>query len=86
MNDNQRMIPSAYIVVSDSEWNEREFVLGQKELYVHNHSNGKLPESNMPDVVKLDFERLADFIRFEALKKKKLITIDRIKEILEFKS
>lgn len=80
------MIPSAYIVVSESEWNEREFVLYQKELYVHNHSNGKLPESSMPDVVKLDFERLADFIRFEALKKKKLITIDRIKEILEFKS
>ena len=80
------MTPSAYILVSDNEWNEREFVLYQKELYAHNHSNGKLSESNMPDVVKLDFERLADFIRFEALKKKKLLTIDRIKEILEFKS
>lgn len=80
------MISSAYILVSDNEWNEREFVLSQKELYVHNHTNGKLSENKMPDVVKLDFERLADFIRFEALKRKKLITIDRIKEILEFKS
>ena len=80
------MIPSPYILATDNEWNEREFVLSLKELYIHNHSTGKLSEVNRPDVVKLDFERLADFIRFEALKKKKLLTIDRIKEILEFKS
>ena len=42
-------------------------------------------KDHLPDVVKLDFERLADFIRFEALKKKKLISIDKIREILTLK-
>jgi hypothetical protein len=79
------MTPPPYVLVSDNEWNEREFVLLQKEQYVHNHSTARLSENNRPDVVKLDFERLADFIRFEALKKKKLLTIDRIKEILDVK-
>ncbi len=80
------MMPHPYILVADNEWNEREFVLLQKEQYVHNLRTATLSESNIPDVVKLDFERLADFIRFEALKKKKLLTIDRIKEILEVKA
>lgn len=81
------MIPNPYILVTDNEWNEREFVLSLKEQYILHHSKAKPSDTNyLLDVVKLDFERLADFIRFEALKKKRLITIDRIREILEVKN
>jgi hypothetical protein len=77
------VLPSTYILTTDNEWDEREFVLSHKDIYINKiGQHAASPSSTVLDVVKLDFERLADYIRFEALKKKHIISIDRIKEIL----
>ena len=68
---------------TENEYDEHTFIFHMKDEYVKQMGNANQgSKDNLPDVVKLDFERLADFIRFEALKKKKLLTIDKIKQIL----
>lgn len=77
------MLAQPYTSSAENEYDERTFVLKMKDEYVNHLSMTKQSyKESLLDVVKLDFERLADYIRFEALKKKKLLTIDRIKEIL----
>ena len=77
------MIAQTYIYTTDNEYDERLFVLSLKDEYLNKMTTMKKSyKDHLPDVVKLDFERLADFIRFEALKKHKFLTIDRIREIL----
>ncbi len=76
------MISKTYTYTSESEYDERLFVLSLKDEYVNKVTSSKRPSNELPDVVKLDFERLADYIRFEALKRHKFLTIDRIREIL----
>lgn len=77
------MISKTYTYTSENEYDERLFVLSLKDEYVNKvTSSNKGSNEHLPDVVKLDFERLADYIRFEALKRHKFLTIDRIREIL----
>lgn len=78
------MITRTNTYTTESEYDERLFVLSLKDEYVSKMAaSKKAQEDQLLDVVKLDFERLADFIRFEALKKHKFLTIDRIREILQ---
>ena len=79
------MIAQTYKYTNDNQYDERLFVLSLKEEYINKMTVSKKTNSEQlpPDVVKLDFERLADYIRFEALKKHKFLTIDKIREILE---
>ncbi|MBC7391001.1 MAG: hypothetical protein H7329_17475 [Opitutaceae bacterium] len=70
-------------LTTENQYDEHTFVYQMKDEYIKRMGDANQgSKDNLPDVVKLDFERLADFIRFEALKKKKLITIDKIREIL----
>lgn len=70
-------------LTTENQYDEHAFVYQMKNEYIKRMGDANQgSKDNLPDVVKLDFERLADFIRFEALKKKKLITIDKIREIL----
>ncbi len=70
-------------LTTENQYDEQTFVYQMKDEYIKRMGDANQgSKDNLPDVVKLDFERLADFIRFEALKKKKLITIDKIREIL----
>ena len=71
---------------TENQYDEQAFVFQMKDEYIKRMGDANQgSKDQLPDVVKLDFERLADFIRFEALKNKKLITIDRIKDILSVK-
>jgi hypothetical protein len=77
------MIVQTHPYVAENECDDRLFILSLKEEYEHNLSLFSMSyKDHLPDVVKLDFERLVDFIRFEALKHHKFLTIDHIKEAL----
>lgn len=87
MQSHDSMLSRTPVVHSEHQDDEREFVISLKEQYIQHLSKvNHTPQETVLDVVKLDFERLADFIRFEALKQKKLLTIDRIKTILTAES